>query len=243
MDLTNWGFRSDAVVVVTGAGSGIGRATALAAGELGLRVAAWDISEEGLAGTADAIGETCLPVRCDVTDPEDVRAGFSATVENLGVPDHLVNNAGPPSAVPREFLEALTMAVGSMQSVTERWLALAPPEGASAVNVSSIAGNVIGAEPSWYAASKAAIAGYTRSVAANRGPGVRVNAVAPGLVETPRMADWVNGEAGAELAERNPLGRWAQPEDIAGPILFLLSPAAGYVNGVLLVVDGGGTLR
>jgi NAD(P)-dependent dehydrogenase (short-subunit alcohol dehydrogenase family) len=243
MDLRTWGFGAGEAVVVTGAGSGIGKATAAAAVELGLLVAAWDISPEGVNATADQLGEHCRPFICDVTDPEAVAAAFAATVDSVGVPRYLVNNAGPASAIPYDFMEAVNMAVGSMQSVTEQWLDLALPDGASAVNLSSIAGNLVGAEPAWYATSKAAIAGYTRSVAANRGPSVRINAVAPGLVETPRMAEWVEGEAGQQMAERNPLGRWAQPEDIAAPILFLLSPAAAYVNGTLLVVDGGGTLR
>jgi NAD(P)-dependent dehydrogenase (short-subunit alcohol dehydrogenase family) len=241
MDLSTWGFEAGEVVVVTGAASGIGKATALAAAELGLAVSAWDLSAEGVAATVEQINGPSLGLVADVTDSAAVAAAFGETVDALGLPRYLVNNAGPPSSAPYEFKEALVVAAGSMQDVTAQWLALGPGVGAAAVNVASVAGNVVGAEPSWYAASKAAIAGYTRSAAVSSG-GVRVNAVAPGLVETPRMTRFIETDLGREMADRNPLGRWAQPEDVARPILFLLSPAASYVNGALLVIDGGGTL-
>jgi 3-oxoacyl-[acyl-carrier protein] reductase len=108
--------------------------------------------------------------------------------------------------------------------------------------VSSVVGNIVGSEPIWSCSAKAAIAGYTRALALAVGRTVRVNAVAPSLVDTPRMTKWTESALGQHWAETNPLGRWAVADDVATVILFLLSPAAGYVNGVLLPVDGGQTL-
>ena len=245
MDIQRWGFEPGAPVVITGAGSGIGQATARRCAQLGLSVAAWDIDGAAAQRTAAELsqaGATALAAEVDVTDPNGVDAAFAATVETFGPIRHLVNNAGPRAADPRPFSDGLVVAAGSVQLVTEAFLALEPTPGASIVNVSSVVGNVVGSEPLWYCSAKAAIAGYTRSLALVVGRTVRVNAVAPSLVDTPRMTKWTQSEIGRHWAETNPLGRWAVADDVATAILFLLSPAAGYVNGVVLPVDGGQTL-
>ena len=233
-------------VVVTGAASGIGRATALLAGSLGLGVSAWDLNrggaEEVVAEIAEAAGRG-VAIHVDVTDDDVVRAAFAETSEKLGVPRYLVNNAGPPSLADLEFREALQMAAGSMQGVTQKWMALDLPEPAAVVSVASVAGNLVGAAPDWYGASKAAIAGYTRFLAVTHGKRLRANAVAPGPVDTPRMTPYLATEIGQAWRDSNPMGRIAEPEEIASVICFLLSPAASYVNGALLPIDGGATLR
>ncbi|MBW2290445.1 MAG: SDR family oxidoreductase [Deltaproteobacteria bacterium] len=241
----NFGMRGDDVVVVTGAASGIGRATAMLAGSFGLGVSAWDLDRAGVDEVVAEIvasGGRGMAVTVDVTDDDVVAAAFDATRETLGVPRYLVNNAGPPSTADLEFRQALQMAAGSMQMVTEKWLALELPAGAAVVNVASVAGNLVGAAPDWYGSSKAAIAGYTRFLAVTHGKRLRANVVAPGAVDTPRMAPYLARKVGQAWGARNPMGRIAEPEEIASVICFLLSPAAAHVNGVLLPIDGGATL-
>jgi NAD(P)-dependent dehydrogenase (short-subunit alcohol dehydrogenase family) len=239
------GFSSDDGVIVTGAGSGIGAATARAAAGLGLKVAAWDVETTGLAPVVDEIvsgGGTAISAQVDVSDPDAVRRALAASGEQLGPIRYLVNNAGPASAVDFQFNEALLLAAGSVRDVTVAWLDHGVPEGASLVNVASVAGNVIGTAPDWYPAAKAAIMGYTRHLAAYRSAEVRANAVAPGMTDTPRLATFRDSEMGQRVVGRIPLRRMATPEEIAWPILFLLSPLASYINGALLIVDGGWTV-
>ena len=241
----SFGLARNDVVVVTGAASGIGRATALLAGDLGLAVSAWDLNREGADEVVAAItagGGRGVAIAVDVTDDEVVGAAFAETSETLGTPRYLVNNAGPRSLADLEFRQGLAIAAGSVQMVTERWMALELPEPAAVVNVASVAGNLIGTAPDWYGSSKAAIAGYTRYLAITHAARLRANAVAPGAVDTPRMAPYLETAVGQAWRDANPMGRLARPEEIASVICFLLSPAAAYVNGALLPIDGGATL-
>ena len=244
MDLARWGFGDDAVVI-TGAGSGIGRATAMVCASLGLRVAVWDIAEDTGRAAIDALASTGAKthlVITDVSDPTAVESAFAETIAALGPVRYLVNNAGPRAADPHSFDEGMRLGAGSVELMTRMWMATTPPADAAIVNVASVAGNIAGTDPAWYGANKAAIMGYTRAMAVALAPNVRVNAVGPSLVNTPRTSKWTDSDLGRHWAEVNPLQRWAVADDIAYPIVYLLSPLAGYINGVLLLVDGGQTL-
>lgn len=246
VNVATWGFEPGAVVIVTGAASGIGRSTAALAAQVGLRVAAWDVDQGGLDEVAAEIrsgGGTVETAIVDVFDDAAIDAAFAAVEAAWAPARYLVNNAGPRSVDPYTFREGLDRAVGSMEAMIRRFLAAGPGEGASVVNMSSVAGNLAaGAAPAWYATAKAAIAGLTRALSFTDGHRCRFNAVAPSLVATPRMTSYMESENGRRWAQTNPLRRWAYGDDVAGPVLFLLSPYAGYVNGVLLTVDGGQTL-
>jgi len=240
----HFGVTPGDVILVTGAGSGIGRATAIRAAELGLTVAAWDLNGDTVAATVQTItaaGGAAIGLACDVGDADQIAGAFAET-KKLGTIRHLANVAGPPSAIELEFEQALVLCVGSMRRMVDVWLTDGAPDGASVVNIASVAGNVIGTNSDWYCASKAGIAGYTRHLAAYRSDEVRSNTVAPGMTDTPRLAGFADSEVGQRVLQRIPLGRMGSPDDIAWAVLFLLSPLAGYINGAFLPVDGGWTI-
>lgn len=241
--LPSFGFAPGDVAVVTGAGSGIGAATALAAGRMGLRVAVWDLDGEAARATVDrveAAGGSAVAIVGDCADARHVSRGMAASRE-LGRIRHLANVAGPPSSADLDFDDALRISVGSMRSMVEVWLQDAPP-GASLVNVASVAGYRVGTASDWYSAAKAAITGYTAHLAAYRSAEVRANAVAPGMIATPRLAGFADSAVGRRVLERIPLGRAGEAAEVAWAVLYLLSPLASYVNGTVLTIDGGWTV-
>lgn len=240
-----FGFTKDDTILVTGAASGIGRAVALEAARQGLNVGLWDINQQNLDSALKETLALGVKAHCevvDVSEPESVTAAMQSTAEALGPIRMLHNNAGPPSSVPLSFSEGVQISVGSVQLVTDLWAEQLPDSNASMVVTSSVAGNVIGTESNWYSASKAALAGYVRHLAAHRSSEFRSNAVAPGMTLTPRIKPFAESEMGQRVLERIPLRRMGSAEDIANATLFLLSPAASYINGVFLPVDGGWTV-
>ena len=245
MTVPNFGFHPGETILITGAGSGIGRSTALLAADQGLRVSAWDLNEAGLDETARLIrgsGGAVHTVPGDVSSPDVVQRGIESVTAVLGPVRYLHNNAGPSAGAPLEFEEALRISVGSVRRLTEAWAGCGLPEGAAMVVTSSVAGNLVGTEVDWYSASKAALMGYVRHLAAHRGAEFRSNGVAPGMTNTPRLQGFAESARGQAVLERIPLQRMASPDDIANAVLFLLSPLASYINGVFLPVDGGWTV-
>ena len=234
------------VAVVTGAGSGIGRATALRLAADGFRVVLAGRRAAALAETADLIGcpHTLVTV-CDVTDVAAVGAMVTATESAFGRIDVVVNNAGMSlsSAFERvtltDWREVMAADVESVVLVTQAAMPLLLQRGGSVVNVASVAGLGGDAGMTGYNAAKGALVNLTRSLAVEfAGRGVRVNAVAPTLTTTVATAD-IPAEDVAQFLQRIPMGRAAEPSEIADVISFLAGPDARFVTGVVLPVDGG----
>jgi NAD(P)-dependent dehydrogenase (short-subunit alcohol dehydrogenase family) len=233
-------FRAGDVLVVTGGASGIGRATVMGAVALGLRVSAWDLDVKGLRGLEEELGGQVAGREVDISDPDAVATAFEQVGATLGPVGLLLNNAGPASTSDLGFTRGVAASLGALGSVTEAWLRHEGSAGGSLVNIASVAGTIVAAgKQSWYPAAKAGISGYTRWLSVNRPNGIRANAVLPGSTLTPRTAANLETDAGKAVTARNPMGRPAAPEDVAAAVLFLLSPAAAYINGVLMPVDGG----
>jgi len=250
---------SGTVLLVTGAGSqiGIGRAIAIGAAERGAIVFANDVVAEDLELTVDQVraagGEVTGHV-ADVADPEAVQEMVAKAEGAYGRVDILVNNAGIArrasfvELAEAEFRRTLDVNLGGTYNCSRAVaVGMIGRRSGSIVNVSSVMGHPWGwSEHVHYSASKAAIEGLTRALAVELGPfGIRVNAVAPGFVETAQSTSREHsvGPEGLRLAEPYiPLRRIAQPPEIADAVLFLASDAARYVTGQVLLVDGGITL-
>lgn len=243
-DMTALGFNPGDVVTITGSGSGIGKATAMSCAKSGLVVAVWDIHEAAALATVDEIeraGGKAVAVVVDVTDQTGIDKAWTETI-SLGRCPYLVNNAGPSSHSDGSFTENLEATLGSMEMVTMRWLEKAANYPESMVNITSIAGNFQGggkAISAFYPTAKCGVTGFTRYLATKYDGKPRVNAVAPGMTYSPRTAEFIDSPAVAEAVNRIPMGRPGYAEELAAAIVFLLSPAASYINGALLPVDGG----
>lgn len=242
------------VLLVTGGASGIGRATALRAAAAGWSVAVGTFAgdpydADDVVAEVTAAGGRALAVPADVRDSAQLAEAVATTVAVLGGLDGVLANAG---VLKRARLEDVSDEdwhrildidlTGVMRTVRAAVPVLRP--GGSVVVVSSIAGPALGwAGHTPYAAAKAGLLGFVRSAALELGPrGVRVNAVLPGVVESPQSLDPVNsgGPQGlVDSARAIPLGRVGQPEDVADVVTFLLSDAARYVTAQSLTVDGG----
>ncbi len=234
------GRLADRVVVVTGAARGMGRADALAAAAEGATVWATDVLDDELAALT---AEHITTFHLDVTDPAGWAALAAAVADRHGRIDGLVNNAGIasrqrlPDVELADWNRALAVNVtGPLLGMQTLRPLLAP--GASIVNVVSIAG-LAGHVAAPYTASKWALRGLSRVAALEFGPsGIRVNAVFPGLIDTPLMAAASPAFRDAAIAE-TPLGRSGDPDDVAGLVVFLLSDESRFVTGAEIAVDGG----
>ncbi len=237
------------IALITGAGTGMGRATALLFGRLGARVAVNYAHSHDAAGEVVAEiqskGGTALAVEADVGDDNQVRAMLARIEKEFGALDYLVNNAGWSTVVPHANLEALTDEIwdrtlntnlrGAFYCARAAVPLLRLRQGAAIVNIASVAAQTGFGSSIAYAASKGGMITMTKSLARALAPAIRVNAVAPGAVHT-HFANWPDSMF-EQAAEVSPLRRIATVEQIAEAVLFLC--AAGSITGEILTVDGG----
>ena len=251
MAAVNFSLDGD-VTLVTGAASGIGSAIAQAIAASSAAVGLVDLTEQATEETASAIsgaGGRAVSIAADVTDLAQLRAAVERTEDAFGPLTLAVNSAGIANAAPAE-----TMSVEQWQrvydvDVTGVFLSCQAEGEAmlrngrgSIVNISSMSGTIVnrGLEQVHYNSAKAAVSHLTRSLAVEWvDRGIRVNAVSPGYTATPMNTRPEMVHLVAQFSREIPIGRYAEPEEIAGPVVFLLSPAASYCTGVDLLVDGG----
>lgn len=249
--------------IVTGAGSGIGRATALRFAEEGARVALWDVNAEGLEATATAIREqdgVAFPLTCDVTDPAAVQDAVRQSEQAAGKIDVLFSGVGlsgrrwgdgPAHECTDEgWNNVLQVNLTSMFYVCRAVLnVMLPHNSGSIITLASVLG-MVGGDDDFathaYAASKAGIIGFSRAMASYYAKNqIRVNVIAPGLIATAMSQ---RAQSNPHILERlqtlQPLtGAMGLPEDIAGAAAYLASDDARFVTGTVLTVDGGWTMR
>jgi len=236
---------SGRAALITGAASGIGRASAIAFAAAGASVALLDIDADGLAdtaGAARALGRRAEALVADVTDLRQVTGAVARAVEVFGRLDAAHNNAGVPGPyVPldeyeeEDFMQVLQVDLaGVWRCMRAEIRHMRAQRSGAIVNTSSMLGAAAMPDNSAYIAAKHAVHGLTRAAAVELGgTGIRVNAIAPGVTRT-GMTSAVSGE----LLTRVPLGRIAEPEEIAAAV-WLCSPQASYITGSVLVADGG----
>lgn len=249
------GWLEGRVAIVTGAGRGIGRAIATAFAGAGADVAlgARNLDElEAVAEEVRALGRRALVVPTDVSVESEVAALVERTVSELGSLDVLVNNAGAAPFL-ATFLDTRPEGFAKYFDVNFRsaefGMRAAGPvllgKGSGAVvNIASIDGFMVEPLIAYYNAAKAAVISLTKSVALEWAPrGVRVNAIAPGWIDTPmNKAERDDPDAERAILAQVPMGRWGRPEEIANVALFLASDASSFMTGSVVVADGGQTV-
>ena len=251
MQRANSVFRLDhKVAVVVGAGSGIGRAAAIALADSGATVVCADVHIEAAQKVAAEIGEKAVALGADIRSSESVNAAVAAITSRFKTIDVLVTT--PAVNVRKRLLtytdEELDRVVdlnlkGTFRITKAVAQVMCDHGGGSIILTSSIRSLVVEPGQGVYAATKASLVQLARGFAVELAPfHVRVNALAPGVVETPLTQPIKNNAAWySAYAERNAMKRWAQPEEMAWPIVFLASPASSYITGTVLFVDGGWT--
>jgi 3-oxoacyl-[acyl-carrier protein] reductase len=244
------------IAVITGAGSGIGRAIALGYAREGARVVLLDINEKAATDAALEIRDTggkAKSFALDVTRRDDCLAVAKQVADKVGAVSILVNNAGiarrngmlgATDAVIKDWEDIIAINLTGVFNVTHAFLAPLRAAKGRIVNIGSIQSFMHLRTPSSpaYTASKHGVLGLTRALAAELGKdGVRVNAIGPGFIETPlnEKVRAANPELAKIFVDHTPLGRAGKPEDLVGPAIFLASDLAAYVTGSIVMADGG----
>ena len=234
--------------LVTGASRGIGAGIAAALDQAGARVALTARDRGALDEVASGLGHDPVVIPADLADPDGPAAAAGDALDALGAVDILVNNAAAAARLPTVDLDAAL--IDQLHAVNVRApllliAALLPAMlelgAGSIINLSSVSGIVGTPRRAAYAATKGAVDAFTRSLAMELGPsGIRVNSVAPGVVDTDL---WARNKAIPGVVEQieaqTPLRRWSTPDDIAGVVVFLASDAARFVTGETICADGG----
>ena len=244
-------------VLVTGASSGIGRAIALASARAGADVAlTYRINESGARDVErqiQASGRRAAVIRAEVADEASVRALGEAAQKALGRIDAWVNNAGadiltgPAAKLPDLGKLDLLLAVDLRGTMIASWRAAeilgTQADGGVIINMSwdHVLTGMAGRNPELFAAVKGGVLAFSKSLARSVAPRVRVNVVAPGWIDT-SFAEGIDQERRARIAESTPLKRWGTPDDVAGAVVFLASPAAAFLTGQTLLVGGGAVM-
>ena len=243
------------VALVTGAGSGMGLVTARAFADAGAAVVLADVQENAVRSAAEELvstGHKAIGVRCNVADEADVAAMVEQAVSTFGRLDAAFNNAGVQSpavetadASGEEFDRVNAINLRGVWTCMKYELRQMREQGNGAiVNCSSIGGLIGLPGRAMYHASKHGVIGLTKSAALEyASKGIRINAVCPGTIDTPMVAEMLAKEPDAmkEILKDQPIGRLGQPDEIASAVLWLCSPGASFVIGHALAVDGGYT--
>ena len=242
---------TDKVAIITGGGDGIGKGIALTYAKFGAHIVIADLNAaagDAVAAQVRELGRKGLSITTDIRNPEQVKAMVGRTVAEFGGVDILVNNAG--GARPKEFMEmgearwrrAIELNLVGLFSCTHEVAKAMSAGGRRGViiNISSIEGSRAGPLYSVYSACKAAMENFTRTSALEFSRlGIRVNSIAPDMIDTPHTAELHTPQAQAAIERVVPLGCMGKPEDVAGAAVYLASDLAGWITGINIHVDGG----